>query len=325
MAGIFCISLDFELMWGVKDSRTMAAYGPNILGVRDAIPAMLKLFESHALHASWATVGFLFHREKAALLKSLPDARPSYTRPGLSNYDYLEEIGQNEQDDPYHYGASLIDAIQRTAHQEIASHSFSHFYCCEPGATPEQFEADITASQEAAKPYGFTLRSFVFPRNQYSDTHRQLLQKHGFSAIRGNESHWAYDMGSANANNRVRRAFRLADSYVNLSGYHTYQQPPADPMNVPASRFLRPYHPRLRQLEPMKLARIKRAMTHAAERNELFHLWWHPHNFGRRLEENIHMLASIARHYTMLAEQYDMRSLTMAEVAEQSGAAQAAA
>lgn len=38
--GTFVISLDFELMWGVRDVQTKAGYGPNILGVRQAIPAM---------------------------------------------------------------------------------------------------------------------------------------------------------------------------------------------------------------------------------------------------------------------------------------------
>lgn len=32
--GAFVISLDFELMWGVRDKRTIADYGRNILGVR---------------------------------------------------------------------------------------------------------------------------------------------------------------------------------------------------------------------------------------------------------------------------------------------------
>jgi hypothetical protein len=31
--GALVISLDFELLWGVRDKRTIADYGPNILGV----------------------------------------------------------------------------------------------------------------------------------------------------------------------------------------------------------------------------------------------------------------------------------------------------
>src|SRR5262245_45875552 len=38
--GAFVISLDFELLWGVRDRRTAADYGMNIRGVRDVVPAL---------------------------------------------------------------------------------------------------------------------------------------------------------------------------------------------------------------------------------------------------------------------------------------------
>src|SRR2546426_12614664 len=56
----FIISLDFELFWGVRDVTTLDRYGANLRGVRDAIPAMLRLFSERGIRATWATVGFLF-------------------------------------------------------------------------------------------------------------------------------------------------------------------------------------------------------------------------------------------------------------------------
>jgi hypothetical protein len=53
------ISLDFELFWGVRDKRTIGNYGRNILGVREALPAMLALFRDYGIRATWATVGLL--------------------------------------------------------------------------------------------------------------------------------------------------------------------------------------------------------------------------------------------------------------------------
>jgi hypothetical protein len=38
MSGEFVISLDFELMWGVRDHATRDTYGANVLGGREAIP-----------------------------------------------------------------------------------------------------------------------------------------------------------------------------------------------------------------------------------------------------------------------------------------------
>ena len=58
--GTFVISLDFELLWGVRDQRTIADYGANILGVRQVVPALLDLFAERNIACTWATVGLLF-------------------------------------------------------------------------------------------------------------------------------------------------------------------------------------------------------------------------------------------------------------------------
>src|SRR3990170_6701363 len=39
--GKFVISLDMELMWGVRDKSSKEQYGHRVLGEREAIPAML--------------------------------------------------------------------------------------------------------------------------------------------------------------------------------------------------------------------------------------------------------------------------------------------
>jgi hypothetical protein len=68
-------------------------------------------------------------------------------------------------------------------------------------------------------------------------------------------------------------------------------------------------------LEPLRMFRIKRAMTHAAKRGEVFHLWWHPHNFGIHQEENFKNLTKILEHYKKLQEKYGMQSASMKELA----------
>ena len=56
-------------------------------------------------------------------------------------------------------------------------------------------------------------------------------------------------------------------------------------------------------------------MTYAARHQQIFHLWWHPHNFGRYLTENMAMLEKIISHFHVLEQQYGMRSLNMGELA----------
>jgi hypothetical protein len=100
MVGRLVISLDFELLWGVRDTEDRQSYGQNILGAREAIPRMLDLFAAGGIRATWATVGFLFCETKEELLASLPDERPAYRDPRLSNYAYLDEVGPDERRDP---------------------------------------------------------------------------------------------------------------------------------------------------------------------------------------------------------------------------------
>ena len=69
-SGKLLISLDFELMWGVRDKRTISGYGKNIMGAREAIPQLLNLFGKYDIHATWAVVGFLFARSRKELEES---------------------------------------------------------------------------------------------------------------------------------------------------------------------------------------------------------------------------------------------------------------
>lgn len=317
--GLFIISLDFELMWGVRDKRTIESYGPNILGVQKAIPAMLQLFSQYGIHATFATVGFLFARNKEELHRYLPKTKPGYRAPKYSPYEnnYLEQIGNSEADDAYHFGVSLVKMIQQTPGQELASHTFCHYYCLEE-ASLASFEEDLVAAKAIAAQHNIELKSIVFPRNQYTHQHIDICRKLGFTSYRGNEKSFLYSPRSNDGQqNRFIKALRLLDSYLDLSGHHTFriQRDGSAILNIPASRFLRPYSPALRHLNAIRLRRIKNSMTYAARRGEAFHLWWHPHNFGVNLSHNLASLEEILRHYQHLHKRYGMESKTMAEIA----------
>jgi hypothetical protein len=317
------ISLDFELFWGMSDVTTLDAYSENIRGVRTALPRMLDLFSLYSIHATWATVGMLMCRNKDELLSLLPphDKRPTYTNPRMSTYYHIEHdgVGRNEEDDPYHYGPTLVQRILQTPHQEFANHTFSHFYAHDGKNNPSILESDLKAHASITKTYGCTTTSIIFPRNQVSEEALRICEAQGITAYRGNEDHFLYRARKAGDNSLVIRGLRLLDHYVNLSGYHTYKLKIENLkfkiVNVPASRFLRPYMPALKLLEPLRMFRIKRAMTHAAKRGEVFHLWWHPHNFGINQTENFKNLTEILEHFKKLQKEYGMQSVSMRELA----------
>ena len=116
---------------------------------------------------------------------------------------------------------------------------------------------------------------------------------------------------------------RLLDSYLPLAGSHTYPRPSPDTLlNIPSSRFLRPYTPRLKRLDSLRLHRITSAMSQAAQKGEVFHLWWHPHNFGQYLDENMLLLEHILQAFTRLRDQYGMQSCAMCELLPQAKVSQ---
>jgi peptidoglycan/xylan/chitin deacetylase (PgdA/CDA1 family) len=313
--GSFVISLDFELHWGVRDHRTVDQYRENLLGVRQAIPAMLHLFERYGISATWATVGFLFFENRDDLKAAWPMELPQYRDTGLDPYAAFSEAGRNEDEDPFHFAPSLIREIQAHKGQEIGTHTFSHYYALAPGPTLESFRADLRSAKSVAAQYGIVLKSIVFPRNQISRPHIGICAEEGLIAYRSTEAEPWITAG----NGLFNKARRLADAYLPLSGDgcatasldHEYPI-----VRVSQSRFLRPWSKSLKGFEALRLKRILASMDAAANSHQTFHLWWHPHNFGVNLEENIAILTRIAEHYANLNRETGWSSRTMSEVAE---------
>ena len=309
--GEFVISLDFELLWGVRDHATRDSYGANILGGRAAIPPMLEQFERNEIEATWATVGAAFCATRDELFAALPpeELRPRYEQAALSNYQYLDEIGPDEASDPYYFAASLVEQIAACPGQEIATHTMSHYYCLEPGASVDSFTADIDAALKIAATRGVSLNSIVFPRNQYAAEHLDVIRQRGIQHYRGNPGAWAYRSVAGAGQTLPRRLLRLIDAHTGVLGPHLYE-PGGD--NVPASHYLRPCAGRLAPFHPRHLAMIERAMTQAARTGTGFHLWWHPHNFGISTEANLGGLDRILACFERLKGEYGMVSRTMA-------------
>lgn len=324
--GYFVVSLDFELLWGMFDKVSLEEYGENIKNVHAVVPEILNLFEKFGIHATWATVGMLMYDNKVQLRGVFPqeNLQPKYADENISSYRHVETLDNIEgRNDPYHFGPSLVRKIIETPGQELASHTFSHYYCIDGSENNQEiFSADCEAMQKAASRFGVRLTSIVFPRNQTTESALKTCTEHGLTVYRGTENHFLYKPRSDNdQTNLFIRGLRFIDSYVNISGHQTYTISISDTendgglVNIKSSRFLRPYMPMLSFLEGLRLRRIKKSMTRAAKRGEIFHLWWHPHNFGANQNENLLFLESILSHYSFLKETYSMESKSMREVA----------
>ncbi|MDP1831461.1 MAG: glycosyltransferase [Geothrix sp.] len=315
----FIISMDFELMWGVRDKRTIQTYGDHILGEREAIPAVLGLFKRYEVKATWAAVGMTLFERRSDLLAHLPDMRPTYEQSRLDPYLSLDEVGEDEKQDPYHFGLGLVRQILECEGMELGSHTFSHYYCLETGQNSAQFKADLEACVEASNRLSIRPTSFVFPRNQTNFEYLSVCSDLGFNVFRGNESSWMYAESTGENQSSFRRAARLTDSYINVTGDHGFVPRrflDSGLVNCPSSRFLRPYSPRLSRMEGRRVRRIQGAMESAARKGECFHLWWHPHNFGTNLNENLAILEELLRFHAGLRDRHGVVPMTMGEAGQ---------
>ena len=317
--GSMIISLDFELLWGRLDTQTIESYGKNVLGARVAVERMLFLFEQYEMHATWGIVGYLYYHNMEELGEALPAKQPTYTDAKYDPKNSYDRISQEPKE--YYFAPELIERIGKTRGQEIATHTFSHYYCLESGQTGEQFEADLErATQIAEDKSQVRIESIIFPRNQSNPEYLDILKRHGIRSYRGNAAGWCYQAADKKQDrNPVRRACRLLDVYLPICGNQCvdYSEMDEDGIyNMRASSFLRPYSKKLQFLEGLRVHRIKRQMTYAAKHGKVFHIWWHPHNFGGRIEENMKILEKIALHYQMLHQKYGFECRTMKEVRE---------
>jgi peptidoglycan/xylan/chitin deacetylase (PgdA/CDA1 family) len=317
--GKFVISLDFEIYWGIRDVISLNDYKKNLLGIREAMPFLLHLFKQYNINATFATVGFLFFQDKKELCKNLPQEKPHYFNSNLSPYYHVQSIGKNEKEDPFHFGTSTIDQVI-AAGQEIGSHSFSHFYCLEKGASLQAFKEDLSAAIQIASKKKIELKSFVFPRNQYNEDYINICKEMGFTSFRGNEKSWLFSSETRGPFMIFRRPFRLLDSYINLSGHNCYSfdyMKRSPILNISSSRFLRPFSKRLKAIEKLRLKRITDSMSFAAKKGLVYHLWWHPHNFGINQSENFSFLENILKHYKKLNTEFDFESVSMQQLANE--------
>jgi peptidoglycan/xylan/chitin deacetylase (PgdA/CDA1 family) len=322
-AGTLVISLDFELYWGIFDVHSLPACRQRLLAAREAIPKILDLFEGYDVCATWATVGFLMCESREELFELMPDLRPAYDDGRLRSYDQVRHMGRSEDDDPFHFAPSIVEHIAARPGQEIATHTFSHYYCLEPGQTLAAFTADLKAAIKVARRRGHRLRSIVFPRNQFNEAYLDVCRRQGIWAVRGNPvTPWHRSADHHSYNSMFRKAGRFLDAYLPLNPTRRLdgaERARTLPVNVPATRFLRPYNPLLDRVEHWRVRRIKNELTLAAREGGLCHLWWHPHNFGTHTERNLEILEELLQHFDELRRTYAMQTCTMKALARELG------
>ncbi|MBZ9631478.1 polysaccharide deacetylase family protein [Salegentibacter sp. LM13S] len=309
--GSLVISLDFELLWGVFDKVDYKQKQDYFQNTRKLIPAILQLFEKYEVNCTWATVGMLFNSDWDEWNANIPDYLPNYENENLSAYKYGKSI-QSKETEKLCFAPELIKSIINTKGQELGTHTYSHYYCLEPGQDALAFQADLHKASELASKFRLDLKSLVFPRNQYNAAYLEICKKNGINTVRTNPKNWYWQ--DTQKDGLFQKIFRTGDAYFGLqdktyksSAIHKFSTQTTGQM---ASRLLRPYSGK-KVFDSLKIKRIYREMDYAARNKEIYHLWWHPHNFGNNSAENLRELEQLLGIYKKLKNKYAMQSLNM--------------
>jgi len=322
MSGSLVISLDMELYWGLMDKKPPPSYMSSIEGVRLAVPKILDIFKSYNISATWACVGMTLEKEAADILSTPVSERPHYLQQNYSNYVLCDKFASYiDCNKNLFFASDLIRLIAQTPGQEIGSHSYSHLYFLEEGLTLDDMRSDFLRMEAICQQNNIAkLKSFVFPRNQFSSKALRFLKEFEFKTYRGNQHGKIYypTEDKISIQGYVIKALRILNEYINISGDDLTD--PNDLIislyydgvcNIPASRFLRPYSEKLKSIEELRFLRIANSLRKAAINNKIYHLWWHPHNFGTNIGENIIFLERILMQFKDLNISYGMKSYNM--------------
>lgn len=309
--GSLVISLDFELLWGIFDKVDWRERQQYFLNTRAVIPRILELFEKNGIACTWATVGMLFNENWEEWRENIPQETPDYDNQNLSAYRYGSGIVE-KQTEAFCFAPSIIKQIADTPGQEIGTHTYSHYYCLEKGQAAEAFRSDLLQAKQLAKRFDVQLESLVFPRNQFNEDYIKICGELGIKSVRTNPQNWYWQ--NTQKDSLQQKIFRTGDAYI---GSSDKSYPLTDitlleshTIGQKASRLYRPYSDTT-LLNKLRLKRITSEMTYAAKHKEIYHLWWHPHNFGQHPEENMRELKLILDHYHWCHSEYGFNSLNM--------------
>lgn len=217
--------------------------------------------------------------------------------------------------------AELIAKITAHPHQEIGTQTIGCYHSDAPGPSVAELDAELDAAVAIAAQSGAQLRSMVFPRVQCRPEHLPILTRHGIRSYRGRRPGWAHAHSRSSITAALRRGLCLADNFSLLipdaavSMARLLAHPRGQPLEIPASRYVRPYEPRFRQLEPLRVHRMQSEMITAAEAGWAYHLWLRPQEFCAHAYESLVAFDNLLRNARALAGRVEFHSLTMDELA----------
>ena len=310
--GVFVLSLDTELCWGVVDKPEQLKNNLKYYEqARNCIEKILILLEKYNISATWAIVGHLFLQECNSTegQRHLDIPRSVYT---WYAKDWFNEFPcTNDKEDPLWYGQDIIKKIINCkVYQEIGCHSFAHIPYGDKNTKSDTVKADLSNCVYEAEKLGLKLRSFVFPRNDVGFIDE--LKNFGFIAYRGTESSWYKSFPK-----KIRKVCHIIDQFLAITP--PVSAPGCDKglYNISASMFYLPMNG-FRRLIPIsfRIHKAKKGIKKAINDKKVFHLWFHPFNIATNQEKLLYGLEEIFKEVDLNRKNGELETKSMGEVAD---------
>jgi hypothetical protein len=161
------------------------------------------------------------------------------------------------------------------------------------------------------------MTAIIFPRNQYNKELLKGFQAQGFRYFRGIDFGFSWTKSSPfkKTLNILLKTYYVIRLYSGFPVDRTYTLPKKEMglMNIKGSYFMRPYNHVTKKVEHRKVLSIKKQMNKAALEGKYFHLWWHPHNYGKNLNENLTQIEVIFKYYKELNLKFGYESKFISE------------
>lgn len=250
------ITLDFELGWGAIENglweyRENSGVYDNL---RSVMPQLLDLLVELEIPVTWATVGGMVDKTVYKNLDHLPMPIREVTK------NTLKKARASSFD-----GRDLVELVERTPGQRIASHSYSHVRFSYPGVTSSFIESEMENCSRLWKEQGNIMDTFVFPQNH--EGYFDVLHRHGIHKVRGAEISRQRNILKKVWTNALKPPPLSSDSIHNglkvSTGSIFFKTPPKQWY-------------RLGLLE----LQIRRGLQLAINRHGMFHIYLHPFNLA---------------------------------------------
>jgi len=302
--GKFVISLDAEYAWGRISDPKVKNFAPLFEQTRLVNRRLLTLFDQYEIPVTWALVGRMIEDPAAPTSHFQSDLKNYFSN--ISSATIYNDSVLNRADNSFVFDDQLVQQIKAAkVKHELATHTYNHIFFDEE-LDKTKIAADLDAALALAKQNEFSISSIVFPRNKVN--HLQELQARNIQYYRAPDI-FRY----AQKKGKLNRLLNIMDQLMPVAPMVVEPKLKSGMVAIPGSLLFRVPHFGAKRFYPFGMLTQKaiRGLHSAVKHKKIFHLWFHPFNFGYRIEEHFKALEAVLKVAKQLRNNNQLELQTM--------------